>query len=545
MKKRQLSSMLLAIVMVLVILAGCSKSNSNSNGTESASPSGSKASETASDSPSASASEAPKEEKTIVFSTIQNYYTDGLKKAAEDYNKLHPETKVKIDIVVDNPTYTASFQAKMAAGGDDAPDIVHANLLGDSPGNNIKKNFILPLNDYVKEPNPYNNGTSLWDGVDGAYWPYAYSDAGDIFMVPFDLVGTGFYYNKDLFAKAGITEAPTTWEDMFASFQKLKDSGVIPLALTQVPGQDTTGWMIGAFTDWAARSLLPEVFVQPGDARNTPDVEAINSKVKYAADNPFFDIGAVEDPERRMALWKSGKYDMQGAAEKKYWSTLKELSKYLQPGYATMSDADSYKLFIAGKAAAYWNGSWQVGTILKDQKSLKDKAFAWGTFKFPDFKTPDPNFPDHPRGILVPGHQIAITNKMKNDEDKVARAKDFVKFLFSPAEAQVVYTTTIEAGQFVQGPSLVKGVTLSDEVNSYLTGFITAGNMNQGIGQIANGNPKGEANLNSEMKALQLQYYNDKISLEEFLKKKAAFTTKTNENYIAENKWDLDPKTNP
>ncbi len=543
MKVKKFTALLMAVTMVLVILAGCSKSNPGSS--NSPSPGGSASTSSVSPGELPSASEVPKVKKTIVFSTIQNYYTDGLKKAAEDYNKLHPETTVKIDIVVDNPTYTASFQAKMAAGGDDAPDLVHANLLGDSPSNNIKKNFILSLNDYVKEPNPYNNGTSLWDGVDAAYWSYAYSDAGDIFMVPFDLVGTGFYYNKDLFAKAGITEAPTTWEDMFDSFQKLKDSGIIPLALTQVPGQDTTGWMIGAFTDWAARSLLPEIFIQPGDARNTPEVEAINSKVKYTVDNPFFDIGVVEDPERRMALWKSGKYDMEGAAEKKYWTILKQLSTYLQPGYATMSDADAYKLFISGKAAAYWNGSWQVGTILKDQKLLKDKAFAWGTFKFPDFKTPDPNFPDHPRGILVPGHQIAITNKMKNDEDKVARAKDFLKFIFSPAEAQVIYTTTIEAGQFVQGPSLVKGVTMSDEVNSYLTGFITAGNMNQNIGQIANGNPTGEINLTSELKALQLQFYNDKITLERFLKKKAEFTTRTNEKFIAENNWDLNPKTDP
>jgi raffinose/stachyose/melibiose transport system substrate-binding protein len=536
MNLRKSLSRLLILSLVIVIIAGCSKNNS---------PEASSSAPSSSSSESAPASsEAPKEEKSIVFSTIQNYYTEGLLQAAKDYNALHPETTVKIDIVVDNPTYTASFQAKMAAGGDDAPDIIHANLLGDSSGNNIKKGYVLPLNDFVKEPNPYNNDVPIWDSIDPAYWPYAYTDAGDIFMVPFDLVGTGFYYNKALFAAADVTDAPTTWEDLFDALEKIKATDVIPLAMTQVPGDDKTGWMRSAFVDWAARDLLSETYVQAGDARNTPEVEAINSKVQYSVDNPFFDIGAVDDPERRMALAKSGKWDLNGAAEQKIWTTFKQLTSYLQPGYATMNDSDAYALFISGKAAAYYNGSWQVGTILKDQKSLGDKAFEWGTFKFPEFKTPDPNFPGKPRGILVPGHQLTISNK-KNDPDKLERAKDFLKFLYSPKEAQVVFTKTIEAGQFVQGPSLVKGVVLSDEVNSYLSGFLAAGNMNQNFSQISNGNPKSELNLGIELKAMELDYFNDKITLEEFLKKKAAFVTKTNDAYIKENGWDLDPKTNP
>lgn len=538
----QKTALLLASSLAVASLSACSGSNGNGNASPSASDAGASSSVSAPGTASASAGE-PKAKKTIVFSTITNYYTAGLQLAAEDYQKLHPETTVKIDIVSDNTTYQTSFQAKMAAGGDDAPDIVHANLLGDTPANNVKKGYILKLNDFVKAPNAYNNGTTLYDGINGDYWPYAYTADGDIFMLPFDLVGTGFYYNKDLFAKAGIAETPATWEDLFADLQKLKDQKIIPLAMSQATGSDYEGWMVGAFEDWANRSLIPDILVQPGDARNTPEVEAINGKVKYDPNDPFFDIGAVVDAERTMALWKSGKYDPVGPAEQKIWSTLKQLSTYLQPGYATMKDADAYQLFISGKAAAYWNGSWQVGQILKDQQALGDKGFEWGTFKFPGFKEADPNFPGDPRGILVPGHQLSVT--AKKDADTVARAQDFLQFLYSPEEAQKVFTTTIEAGQFVQGPSLVKGVTLPDVVNSYLDGFKVAGNMNGSIGQIANGNPAAEPNATAEGKSLELQYYNDKITLEQFLQKKAEYTKKTNEKYIADNKFDLDPKTNP
>ncbi|MDG0810221.1 ABC transporter substrate-binding protein [Cohnella rhizosphaerae] len=389
------TALLLASSLAVASLSACSGSKGNGNASPSASDAGASSSVSASGTASASAGE-PKAKKTIVFSTITNYYTAGLQLAAEDYQKLHPETTVKIDIVSDNTTYQTSFQAKMAAGGDDAPDIVHANLLGDTPANNVKKGYILKLNDFVKAPNAYNNGTTLYDGINGDYWPYAYTSDGDIFMLPFDLVGTGFYYNKDLFAKAGITEAPTTWEDLFADLQKLKDQKIIPLSMSQATGSDYEGWMVGAFEDWANRSLIPDILVQPGDARNTPEVEAINGKVKYDPANPFFDIGAVVDAERTMALWKSGKYDLLGPAEQKIWSTLKQLSTYLQPGYATMKDADAYQLFISGKAAAYWNGSWQVGQILKDQQALGDKGFEWGTFKFPRLQRSRSELPGRP-----------------------------------------------------------------------------------------------------------------------------------------------------
>ena len=37
------------------------------------------------------------------------------------------------------------------------------------------------------------------------------------------------YYHKDQFAKAGITEEPTTWDEFFDDCTKLKDAGLVPL----------------------------------------------------------------------------------------------------------------------------------------------------------------------------------------------------------------------------------------------------------------------------------------------------------------------------
>src|SRR5439155_19983311 len=39
------------------------------------------------------------------------------------------------------------------------------------------------------------------------------------------------WYNKALFTKAGITAAPTTWDEFFATADKLKAAGITPVAL--------------------------------------------------------------------------------------------------------------------------------------------------------------------------------------------------------------------------------------------------------------------------------------------------------------------------
>lgn len=54
---------------------------------------------------------------------------------------------------------------------------------------------------------------------------YYSASNGDFFSMPFNSSTPVYYYNKDQFAKAGISEAPLTWEGMEAAFKALKASG--------------------------------------------------------------------------------------------------------------------------------------------------------------------------------------------------------------------------------------------------------------------------------------------------------------------------------
>src|SRR5690606_38064527 len=58
---------------------------------------------------------------------------------------------------------------------------------------------------------------------------------GGLYAVPFDLGMVGFWYNKELFAQAGIDAPPTTWDEFLEDVQTLKDAGITPIA---VGGQD-------------------------------------------------------------------------------------------------------------------------------------------------------------------------------------------------------------------------------------------------------------------------------------------------------------------
>ncbi|MFF1506741.1 extracellular solute-binding protein [Streptomyces sp. NPDC058326] len=59
----------------------------------------------------------------------------------------------------------------------------------------------------------------------------AYQFGGRTYGVPYDIGMVGFWYNKKLFAKAGITTPPATWAELLEDVEKLKAAGVTPIAL--------------------------------------------------------------------------------------------------------------------------------------------------------------------------------------------------------------------------------------------------------------------------------------------------------------------------
>lgn len=58
-----------------------------------------------------------------------------------------------------------------------------------------------------------------------------YSYNGKQYGVPWDMGMVGFWYNKALFAQAGIDAPPKTWSELLDAVKKLKAAGITPIAL--------------------------------------------------------------------------------------------------------------------------------------------------------------------------------------------------------------------------------------------------------------------------------------------------------------------------
>lgn len=58
----------------------------------------------------------------------------------------------------------------------------------------------------------------------------AVSDNGKVYMMPTNVTTWGFFYNKQVFEKAGITP-PKTWNDLMTDAAKLKATGIIPFTI--------------------------------------------------------------------------------------------------------------------------------------------------------------------------------------------------------------------------------------------------------------------------------------------------------------------------
>lgn len=135
-------------------------------------------------------------------------------KTVADFTKLHPNVSFEVS-AVGFDSYMQQLKLKIASG--DAPDIFDVDQ-GINP-NFIEQGFLADLS---KE--------AFWGNVqDFAKQGMTWSD-GKIYGLQLGTSFFGAFYNKDVFAKAGIKNPPATWDEFVADLEKIKKTGVAPVA---------------------------------------------------------------------------------------------------------------------------------------------------------------------------------------------------------------------------------------------------------------------------------------------------------------------------
>jgi len=134
------------------------------------------------------------------------------------FEKEHPNVTINIQ-AIQNEDMDGKLQTALASGGD--PTIFMARG-GGKLADVVAADQVMDITDQISP----EVKTALGDGIFSAF-----TVDGKIYGMPTSVLPGGMYYSKDLFAKAGITATPTTFEELNAAVTKLKAAGIAPIAL--------------------------------------------------------------------------------------------------------------------------------------------------------------------------------------------------------------------------------------------------------------------------------------------------------------------------
>jgi raffinose/stachyose/melibiose transport system substrate-binding protein len=154
---------------------------------------------------------------------------------ADEYMAAHPNVKINITIL-ENEAFKTKLTTVMQGG---TPPDIFQSWGGGVMNDQINAGLLLDITSYLDA----DGGAWRNSFAPGALAVYALD--GKNYGVPWDMGMVGWWYNKDLFAQANITQVPTTWTELLDDVKTLKAAGITPISLA---GKDTwTGMHIWSY----------------------------------------------------------------------------------------------------------------------------------------------------------------------------------------------------------------------------------------------------------------------------------------------------------
>jgi len=237
------------------------------------------------------ATEAPTEKVTITWWHIStaDEHKAVWQKMADDYMAAHPNVNIEIT-VLENEAFKTKLTTVMQSG--EPPDIFQSwggGVMNEYANAGLLKDITADLD--------ADGGAWRNTFAPGALGVYAYK--GENYGVPWDMGMIGFWYNKELFAKAGIAAPPTTWTELLEDVKALKAAGITPIALGEGdkwPGMHMWAYLV---TRLGGKANFEGALLRTGSFTDAPFVEAGNKLQELIALEPFQDgfLGATYGDE--------------------------------------------------------------------------------------------------------------------------------------------------------------------------------------------------------------------------------------------------------
>ena len=245
---------------------------------------------------------------------------------AATFEADHPNVTIEIQ-AIQNEDLDGKLQTALNSG--DAPDIFMQRG-GGKMAAMVEAGQLMDITDLITDETKQVI-------PDGSFKAETLDDR--VYAMPVAVLPGGFFYSKDLFEQAGITETPTSLEDLSAAVENLKAAGVDPIALGAKDAWPAAHW----YYFFALRECSADVLAAA------------------AADKTF------DDP-----CWLKAGEDLSGFAA----------TEPFNQGFLTTSAqqgaGSSAGLLANHQAAMELMGAWDPGVIASltpDQKPLADLAW--------------------------------------------------------------------------------------------------------------------------------------------------------------------------
>ena len=208
---------------------------------------------------------------------------------ADAFTAENPNVTIEIEAIQNEDLRT---RLQVALQSNDPPDVL-PQWGGGEQADQVAADKLMDLTDLIPDAIE-----SLGGAVGG------WTTDGAVYGVPYTLGVGGFWYNKAMFAEAGIEETPATWDEFFVAIDALKAIGVAPIAVGAGDGWPAGWWYY--FT--AVKACSPETLQAATSSLDFTDECFIKAGelLQEVIDAEPFNEGFLATPAQQGATSASG-----------------------------------------------------------------------------------------------------------------------------------------------------------------------------------------------------------------------------------------------
>jgi ABC-type glycerol-3-phosphate transport system substrate-binding protein len=241
---------------------------------------------------------------TLTTSTPGSLYRSWVDTVIANFKKQHPGDSVAITLLPANNDQLAA-KVESAFASHSVPDVM---LLYTGAYTTAYQQGLLHLNSFVSKTPGFYHSISGWNL--SCETLNCNNGSGTILGVPNDLEAFFLFYNKKLFAQAGIQGAPATWSDLMSDCAKLKAKHIVPMTYGDLEGYTTVNYWDENLASYIDQAQMLAVLGGHLKLTEPPFVDALKSVEQFRTNGCAQSNASTADQNAAFAGFSAGKTGM-------------------------------------------------------------------------------------------------------------------------------------------------------------------------------------------------------------------------------------------